>query len=51
MSARQIKALRRKLGWTQQQLANALGVTSRTVQVWEKCGTNNKRTIISLKNL
>lgn len=51
MNARQIKALRRKLGWTQQQLANALGVTSRTVQHWEITGVTARRTIIALKNL
>lgn len=36
MTATEIRALRRKLGWTQVALAEAVGVSSNTVARWER---------------
>ena len=36
MTAQDVKALRRRLGWTQRELAAALNVTVTTVARWEQ---------------
>jgi putative transcriptional regulator len=36
MTGKEIRALRRKLDWTQVVLAEAIGVTSNTVARWER---------------
>ena len=36
MSGKELRAIRDKLGWTQVQLAEALGVTPNTVARWER---------------
>lgn len=36
MTGKEIRALRRKLDWTQVALAEAIGVTSNTVARWER---------------
>jgi transcriptional regulator with XRE-family HTH domain len=36
MAGGEIRALRKKLGWTQMALAEAIGVTSNTVARWER---------------
>ena len=36
MTPRQLKAARKRLGWTQVQLAEALGVYPMTVSKWER---------------
>jgi DNA-binding transcriptional regulator YiaG len=36
MQGVEIRALRKKLGWTQMALAEAIGVTSNTVARWER---------------
>jgi transcriptional regulator with XRE-family HTH domain len=36
MTGAALQRIRRRLGWTQQQLANAVGVTRNTVARWER---------------
>lgn len=36
MNAKEIREFRKSIGWTQQQLADALGVTNVSVHKWEK---------------
>jgi transcriptional regulator with XRE-family HTH domain len=36
MRGRELQSIRRKIGWTQRQLAEALGVASNTVARWER---------------
>ncbi len=36
MTGKEIRALRRRLGWTQVALADAVGVSSNTVARWER---------------
>ncbi len=36
MTGKQLKALRKRLGWTQAQLAQRLKVRSMTVSLWER---------------
>jgi transcriptional regulator with XRE-family HTH domain len=36
MRGQELRSIRRKLEWTQRQLAEALGVTSNTVARWER---------------
>jgi len=36
MSGVEIRAFRKKLGWTQMAMADAIGVTSNTVARWER---------------
>ncbi len=38
-----VKELRKKKGWTQEELAQEIGVTLSTVQRWEKQGGNPTR--------
>lgn len=38
MNGKQVQAIRRKLEFTQQELATAVGKTSRTIIAWEKNG-------------
>lgn len=38
MEAKTIKKIRKRLAWTQSKLAFQLGVTTRTIQFWEKKG-------------
>ena len=38
--AQKVKRLRRKKGWTQEDLAREIGVSLSTVQRWEKKGGN-----------
>lgn len=38
MEAKTIKKIRKRLEWTQAKLAAQIGVTTRTLQYWEKRG-------------
>jgi len=38
-----VKELRKRKGWTQEDLARELGITLSTVQRWEKHGANPSR--------
>lgn len=38
MESKTIKKIRNRLKWTQAKLASKIGVTTRTVQYWEKKG-------------
>lgn len=52
MSEIELKEIRKKMGWTQQKLANELGVNLRTVQKWESGETKiRKSTILNIENL
>jgi len=44
-----VKALRRKTGWTQENLAREIGVSLSTVQRWEKKG--GKPTLLARREL
>ena len=43
--AQKVKRLRRKKGWTQEDLAREIGVSLSTVQRWEKRGGNPIRIV------
>lgn len=42
LTAKSVKRIRARKGWTQEQLAGYLFVTTRTVQNWEKRGCKMK---------
>jgi len=44
--SQKVKRLRRKRGWTQEDLAREIGVSLSTVQRWEKRGGNPIRIVV-----
>lgn len=48
VNALKIKALRNERSWTQQHLADACGISLRTVQRVERYGNTSKETLMSL---
>ena len=48
--SQKVKRLRRKKGWTQEDLAQEIGVSLSTVQRWEKRGGNPIRIITRVLN-
>lgn len=52
MTPEEIKAIRAQLGWTQKSLADAVGVSVRTVKFWEAGERNpSGSALILLRNL
>ena len=51
MTPTQVRKARQRLGWTQQEMADALGVSLRTIKHWEAGTRNMSKPVLKLLEL